>query len=90
MVGSRFNRTVQLLQITNHIAHESEHSRLLAQSGEHLPYKQRVAGSSPAQPIYCGIYQRQDGRAHNPKVVGSSPTPAITAQQRRSSGTVRK
>ena len=31
---------------------------VLAQLGEHLPYKQRVIGSSPIGPIYCenGIY----------------------------------
>ena len=28
---------------------------ILAQLGEHLPYKQRVIGSSPIGPI-CGIY----------------------------------
>ena len=26
---------------------------VLAQLGEHLPYKQRVIGSSPIGPIYC-------------------------------------
>ena len=26
---------------------------ILAQLGEHLPYKQRVIGSSPIGPIYC-------------------------------------
>ena len=31
---------------------------VLAQLGEHLPYKQRVIGSSPIGPIYCenGFY----------------------------------
>ena len=71
--------------------HECERcENLVAQLGEHLPYKQRVAGSSPAQPISCEIYQRLDCRPHKPNVVGSSPTLAITAQQRRSSGTVGK
>ena len=26
---------------------------ILAQLGEHLPYKQRVTGSSPVGPIFC-------------------------------------
>ena len=35
---------------------------VLAQLGEHLPYKQRVIGSSPIGPIYGGIAQL--ARAH--------------------------
>lgn len=36
--------------------HECERcENLVAQLEEHLPYKQRVAGSSPAQPISCEI-----------------------------------
>ena len=31
---------------------------VLAQLGEHLPYKQRVTGSSPVGPIECIIYQK--------------------------------
>ena len=31
---------------------------ILAQLGEHLPYKQRVTGSSPVGPIECIIYQK--------------------------------
>ena len=31
---------------------------VLAQLGEHLPYKQRVIGSSPVGPIECIIYQK--------------------------------
>ena len=34
------------------------YSGILAQLGEHLPYKQRVTGSSPVGPIECIIYQR--------------------------------
>ena len=30
----------------------TEHNGILAQLGEHLPYKQRVIGSSPIGPIY--------------------------------------
>ena len=32
---------------------------VLAQLGEHLPYKQRVTGSSPVGPIECIIYQKK-------------------------------
>ena len=56
----------------------------LAQLGEHLPYKQRVGGSSPsASTIYtfmnidAGWSSSVARRAHNPKVVGSNPAPAI-------------
>ena len=35
---------------------------IIAQLGEHLPYKQRVIGSSPIGPIYGGIAQL--ARAH--------------------------
>ena len=30
-------------------------SGILAQLGEHLPYKQRVTGSSPVTPTICGL-----------------------------------
>ena len=86
---------------------------ILAQLGEHLPYKQRVTGSSPVGPIMDGFPSGQRGqtvnllatpsvvrihhhpfalrkklhiagwsspearRAHNPKVAGSNPAPAI-------------
>ena len=32
-----------------------EHYGSLAQLGEHLPYKQRVIGSSPITPTICGL-----------------------------------
>ena len=32
---------------------------ILAQLGEHLPYKQRVTGSSPAGPILSIIYLKK-------------------------------
>ena len=32
---------------------------ILAQLGEHLPYKQRVTGSSPVGPILSIIYQKK-------------------------------
>ncbi len=31
---------------------------ILAQLGEHLPYKQRVTGSSPVGPIFVRIHKR--------------------------------
>ena len=57
---------------------------VLAQLGEHLPYKQRVTGSSPVGPIFlnndAGWSSLEARRAHNPKVVGSNPTPATKIQ----------
>ena len=45
---------------------ESDLGRLngiLAQLGEHLPYKQRVTGSSPVGPIfYAGVAELADAR----------------------------
>ena len=53
----------------------------LAQLGEHLPYKQRVGGSIPsASTIFfndAGWSSSVARRAHNPKVTGSNPVPAI-------------
>ena len=38
-------------------------SGVLAQLGEHLPYKQRVTGSSPVGPIrYAGVAELADAR----------------------------
>ncbi len=51
----------------------------LAQLGEHLPYKQRVGGSNPSSSTIryiAGWSSPVARRAHNPKVVGSNPTPA--------------
>ncbi len=62
----------------------------LAQLGEHLPYKQGVAGSSPASSTIFTLYLQDiyfishiagwsslvARWAHNPKVVGSNPAPA--------------
>ena len=53
----------------------------LAQLGEHLPYKQRVGGSIPSSStifsIIAGWSSSVARRAHNPKVAGSNPAPAI-------------
>ena len=52
----------------------------LAQLGEHLPYKQRVIGSSPIAPTknfltieYAGVAQLAEQLICNQQVVGSSP-----------------
>ena len=44
---------------------ESDLGRLygiLAQLGEHLPYKQRVTGSSPVGPIYAAVAELADAQ----------------------------
>jgi hypothetical protein len=43
---------------------------------EHLPYKQGVTGSNPVVSTYRGVEQLAARWAHNPKVVGSNPSPA--------------
>ena len=35
---------------------------IIAQLGEHLPYKQRVIGSSPIGPIYAGVAELADAQ----------------------------
>ena len=47
---------------------------VLAQLGEHLPYKQRVIGSSPIGPInYADVAQLAEQLICNQQVTGSSP-----------------
>ena len=46
----------------------------LAQLGEHLPYKQRVTGSSPVGPIICRHGSMAEQLICNQQVVGSTPT----------------
>ena len=52
---------------------------ILAQLGEHLPYKQRVTGSSPVGPIYslkieyADVAQLAEQLICNQQVEGSSP-----------------
>ena len=53
---------------------------ILAQLGEHLPYKQRVIGSSPIGPTFLAIMVRNADVAQlaeqlicNQQVIGSSP-----------------
>jgi hypothetical protein len=55
---------------------ESHSGRLygiLAQLGEHLPYKQRVIGSSPIGPITADVAQLAEQLICNQQVIGSSP-----------------
>ena len=42
--------------------HASEKNGILAQLGEHLPYKQRVTGSSPVGPIHAGVAELADAQ----------------------------
>ena len=46
---------------------------IIAQLGEHLPYKQRVIGSSPIGPIFAGVAESAD--AQDLKSCGSNPIP---------------
>ena len=47
---------------------------ILAQLGEHLPYKQRVTGSSPVGPIFIAdVAQLAEQLICNQQVIGSSP-----------------
>ena len=76
-------QTVNLLSMTSVVRIHPHPFGVLAQLGEHLPYKQRVTGSSPVGPISMKIEYIIAGwsslvarRAHNPKVVGSNPSPA--------------
>ena len=48
---------------------------ILAQLGEHLPYKQRVTGSSPVGPIdlNADVAQLAEQLICNQQVIGSSP-----------------
>ena len=45
----------------------------LAQLGEHLPYKQEAAGSSPAANTICGISSAVERRLAKAEATGSSP-----------------
>ena len=76
-------QTVNLLSMTSVVRIHPHPFGVLAQLGEHLPYKQRVTGSSPVGPtsmkieyIIAGWSSLVARRAHNPKVVGSNPAPA--------------
>ena len=54
---------------------------ILAQLGEHLPYKQRVTGSSPVGPIInknADVAQLAEQLICNQQVIGSSPIIGFT------------
>ena len=46
---------------------------IIAQLGEHLPYKQGVTGSSPVGPIIADVAQLAEQLICNQQVIGSSP-----------------
>ena len=50
---------------------------ILAQLGEHLPYKQRVTGSSPVGPNNADVAQLAEQLICNQQVFGSSPNIGI-------------
>ena len=54
----------------------------IAQLGEHLPYKQRVTGSSPVGPIYsyADVAQLAEQLICNQQVIGSSPIIGFKSQ----------
>ena len=60
---------------------------IIAQLGEHLPYKQRVIGSSPIGPILqpkscsADVAQLAEQLICNQQVIGSSPIIGFTAWQ---------
>ena len=57
-------------------SHSGRFSGILAQLGEHLPYKQRVTGSSPVGPIInknADVAQLAEQLICNQQVIGSSP-----------------
>ena len=43
-------------------SHSGRFSGILAQLGEHLPYKQRVTGSSPVGPIHAAVAELADAQ----------------------------
>ena len=46
---------------------------IIAQLGEHLPYKQGVTGSIPVGPIDADVAQLAEQLTCNQQVIGSSP-----------------
>ena len=65
-------------------ASDSQVYGILAQLGEHLPYKQRVIGSSPIGPILqpkscsADVAQLAEQLICNQQVIGSSPIIGFT------------
>ena len=58
VVGSNPIRVVFPIYITR----KCNDSGVLAQLGEHLPYKQRVIGSNPIGPTYAGVAELADAQ----------------------------
>ena len=76
-VSSRENKNNTAQAVVVIVHHEFEYG-ILAQLGEHLPYKQRVIGSSPIGPIYkifryADVAQLAEQLICNQQVIGSSP-----------------
>ena len=63
------------------VGHRHAASGGLAQLGEHLPYKQRVIGSSPITSIES-LAQLVEHLTFNQRVTGSNPVRLITQNQR--------
>ena len=62
---------------------------VLAQLGEHLPYKQRVTGSSPVGPIInknADVAQLAEQLICNQQVIGSSPIIGLWMDSRVAKG----
>ena len=60
---------------------------ILAQLGEHLPYKQRVIGSSPIGPtLYADVAQLAEQLICNQQVIGSSPIIGLRMDSRVAKG----
>ena len=72
-------QTVNLLSTTSVVRiHPHPFEGVLAQLGEHLPYKQGVTGSSPVGPIFyrsgfADVAQLAEQLICNQQVIGSSP-----------------
>lgn len=56
---------------------------VIAQQGEHIPYKDRVIGSSPINCIIGAIAQLGEHLPCKQDVVGSNPTSSINLSERR-------
>ena len=67
-------------------------SGILAQLGEHLPYKQRVTGSSPVGPIfkikYADVAQLAEQLTCNQQVIGSIPIVGFSLRRDPRSGKI--
>ena len=79
VVGSNPIRVAEAEKFQNNLI-----NGILAQLGEHLPYKQRVTGSSPVGPIYpkgyADVAQLAEQLICNQQVIGSSPIIGFTTE----------